>query len=203
MPRAASSEIRTAGPEDLDGLTALLTQAFRHDPLWRWAFPDDDEALATWWRFFVGSALRYPCTWVAGDFAAAAVWIPPDGVELTDDEEQRLEPLLVELVGPRAPQVMQLLERFEASHPRDTPHYYLSLLGTADRHRGQGIGMALLAENLRRIDDEAMPAHLESSNPANNQRYERIGFRWTGEFTTPDGERTVATMWRDGRVDRR
>jgi GNAT superfamily N-acetyltransferase len=189
-------EIRTAEPADLDGLTALLTGAFRGDPLWRWAFPKE-EGIAAWWRFYVGSALRYPCVWVAGDFAAASVWIPPGGVELTDDEEQHVEPLLRELVGPRTPEVAELLERFEAAHPRDAPHYYLSLLGTADRHRGRGLGMALLAENLRRIDEEGMPAYLESSNPANDQRYERIGFRRTGEFKTPDGTRTVATMWRE------
>ncbi len=188
--------IRTAGLADLDGLTALLAEAFRGDPLWRWAFPDED-GLAAWWRFFAGSALRYPWVWVAGDFAAASVWIPPGGVELTEDEERRIEPLLHGLVGERAPQVMELLERFEAAHPREEPHYYLSLLGTADRHRGQGIGMALLADNLRRIDEEGRPVHLESSNPANNSRYERMGFRWTGDFTTPDGQRTVATMWRE------
>ena len=196
VPRAATSEIRIAGLADLDGLTALLAEAFRHDPLWRWAFPDA-EGMATLWRFFVGSALRYPWVWVAGDFAAAAVWIPPGEVELTGDEERRVEPLLRELVGPRTPQVVELLERFEAAHPRDAPHYYLSLLGTADRHRGHGIGMALLAENLRRIDEEGMPAYLESTNPANDARYERSGFRLTGEFTTPDRTRTVATMWRE------
>jgi GNAT superfamily N-acetyltransferase len=188
-------EIRTAAPADLDGLTALLTDAFKRDPIWGWAFAEV-EALATWWRFFVGSALRYPSTWIAGDFAAAAVWIPPGGVELTPGEEQRVEPLLRELVGPRAPQVMELVERFEAAHPRQEPHYYLSLLGTAERHRGQGIGMALLGENLRRIDREGKAAYLESSNPANDRRYERAGFRRIGEFTTPDDARTVGTMWR-------
>jgi predicted GNAT family acetyltransferase len=60
--------------------------------------------------------------------------------------------------------------------------------------------MALLAENLRRIDEEGMPAYLESSNPANDARYERAGFRRTGEFTTPDDTRTVATMWREPRT---
>jgi ribosomal protein S18 acetylase RimI-like enzyme len=188
--------IRTAEPADLDGLTALLTDAFTHDPLWRWAFAEEQD-MATWWHFFVGSALRYPWTWIAGDFAAAAVWIPPGGVELTEDEEQRIEPLLDELVGPRAPQVMELLERFEAAHPREEPHYYLSLLGTAERHRGQGVGMALLRENLRRIDEEGKAAYLESSNPANERRYEGVGFRRIGEFTTPDDTRTVTTMWRE------
>jgi hypothetical protein len=47
------------------------------------------------------------------------------------------------------------------------------------------------------MDAEGIPAFLESSNPGNNARYERLGFRQVGEFTTPDGVRTVATMWRD------
>lgn len=58
-------EIRIAGVADLDGLTALLTEAFKHEPLWRWAFPDEG-AVATWWRLCIGSALRYPWVWVAG-----------------------------------------------------------------------------------------------------------------------------------------
>ena len=57
--------------------------------------------------------------------------------------------------------------------------------------------MALLADNLERMDAEGVPSFLESSNPGNNARYERLGFSQVGEFTTPGGERTVATMWRD------
>ena len=124
----------------------------------------------------------------------------PDGVELTEEEEQRVEPLLRELVGPRAPEVLELVEQFDASHPTDTRHYYLSLLGTHLDYRGQGVGMALLAENLTRMDAEGVPAYLESSNPANDRRYERLGFQRVGEFTTPGGERTVGTMWREVRL---
>jgi GNAT superfamily N-acetyltransferase len=145
------------------------------------------------------SAVRYPGIRVAGDFAAVAVWIPPDEVELTEEEEERIGPLLKELVGDRATEVMGLLESFEASHPRDRPHYYLSMLGTHPDHGGHGIGMGLLAESLATIDEEHMPAYLESSNPNNDKRYERLGFERTGGFTTPDGSRAVATMWRDGR----
>jgi GNAT superfamily N-acetyltransferase len=187
--------VRTAGRDDLDGLTRLLTEAFEHDPLWRWAFPE--EGLERWWRFLIASALRYPLVWIADDFAAASVWIPPGGQELTAEEEGHVEPLLRELVGDRTPDVLALLERFERSHPRAEEHYYLSLLGTAERCRGRGIGMALLAENLRSIDEVGAPAYLESSNPVNDDRYERAGFRRVGAFATPDGQRTVSTMWRD------
>lgn len=189
-------EIRTAEPDDLESLTSLFTEAFADDPLWRWAFPDQS-GLAAWWRFYIRSALRYPCVWVARDFAAASVWIPPGGLELTVEEEAEVKPILHELVGDRATDVLVLLDRFEEAHPRSEPHYYLSLLGTADRSRGNGVGMALLAENLGEIDRQGVPAYLESSNPRNNRRYESVGFVQVGEFTTPDETRTVATMWRN------
>jgi predicted GNAT family acetyltransferase len=57
--------------------------------------------------------------------------------------------------------------------------------------------MSLLAANLARIDAEAMPVYLESSNPANDARYERLGFKPRTEFSTPDDEHTVTTMWRE------
>jgi ribosomal protein S18 acetylase RimI-like enzyme len=191
-------DIRIATEADLDGLTATLTAAFETDPLWgTWAFPDPDD-LAVWWRFYIGSALRYSRVWVRGDYAAASVWIPPGGTELTEEGEERVKPLLEQLVGPRASVVMGLVERFEASHPREPPHYYLTLLGTHPEYRGRGLGIGLLAENLASMADaEGVPSYLESTNPDNNSRYERLGFRQAGEFTTPDGKRTVTTMWRD------
>jgi GNAT superfamily N-acetyltransferase len=187
---------RVATSEDLDGLTVTLTAAFTTDPLWSWALPEPP-ALASWWRLLVNSALRYGWVWTIDDYAAAAVWIPPGGVELTPEEEARVEPLLAELAGSRAPEVLELMARFGSTHPKDPPHYYLSLLGTHPDHRGNGLGMALLAHNLATIDAERMPAYLESSNPANDARYERHGFRRIGAFTRPDEQLTVSTMWRD------
>jgi GNAT superfamily N-acetyltransferase len=64
----------------------------------------------------------------------------PGEIELTEEEEPLVEPLLRDLVGARASAVMELLERFEKSHPRDRPHHYLSLLGTHPDSRGQGLG---------------------------------------------------------------
>lgn len=187
---------RVAHKSELDRLTSVLTSAFEADPLWSWALPDPGD-LAALWRFFLRGALRYPCTWIAGDFAAIAMWIPPGGTELTGDEKQQFEPLLTELLGARAPAVVETFERLDACHPRERPHYYLSLLGTHPDHRGRGVGMGLLAENIARMDDEGIPSYLESSNPANNARYERLGYEQVGELTTPGEERTVATMWRE------
>ena len=57
--------------------------------------------------------------------------------------------------------------------------------------------MALLAADLARVDEDHMPAYLESSNPANVGRYESVGFAPCGEFSLPEGNVVVTTMWRD------
>lgn len=194
--RVASSEA------DLAAVTETMALAFHHDPTWSWAFPDASrrqEQYAVYWRFLIAGAMRYPWVRMTGQCEAASVWIPPGGTEIAEEDEARVEPLLEELVGSRAEEVLELLMRFEAAHPKEQPHYYLSLLGTHPAYAGRGIGMALLAENLRRIDEEQLPAYLESSNPANNHRYERYGFTKIGEFFPPGGEVPVTTMWRDAR----
>jgi GNAT superfamily N-acetyltransferase len=192
------ADVRTASKADLDGLTAVITAAFAEDPLWRWAFAELRD-LEVWWRFLISSVLRYPNTYIAGDFAAAAVWVPPGGVELTEEEEARVPRVLEQLVGERAADVLALLGEFDGSHPHDQEHYYLSLLGTDPRERGKGIGMGLLAHCLEIVDAEGLPAYLESSNPANDARYERLGFAPHGSFSTPDGRHSVTTMWREPR----
>jgi hypothetical protein len=50
---------------------------------------------------------------------------------------------------------------------------------------------------LERIDAEGAPAFLESSNPVNTPRYERLGFSVCGEFELPEDGPNVAQMWRE------
>jgi ribosomal protein S18 acetylase RimI-like enzyme len=200
-PRSDGVVARVASSDaDLESVTQTISLAFQDDPTWSWAFPDAthrQEQYAIFWRFMISGAMRYPWVLMADGCAAAAVWIPPGGTEIAEEDEERVEPLLEDLLGARAGEVLELLERFDAAHPSDEPHYYLSLLGTHPAHAGRGLGMALLAESLRRIDDEGMPAYLESSNPANNHRYERYGFAKIGELYPPTGDIPVTTMWRE------
>ena len=189
-------EARVATERDVDGVTEILAGAFEDDPLWSWAFTGR-VAMSKWWRLFVEEALRFPWVWVLGDFAAVSVWIPPGETEMTEAGEARAEELIHELAGVPAPMVLELLGRFERAHPHDPPHYCLTLLGTDPQRRGNGYGMELLRQNLEMIDAQGMPAYLESTNPANLDRYQRQGFRPHGSFERPDGGSIVTTMWRD------
>jgi ribosomal protein S18 acetylase RimI-like enzyme len=190
-------EARVATEDDVDRVTATLVAAFEADPLWSWAFPQG--GLDALWRLLVSSAMRYSLVRVADDYAAASVWIPPGGTELTAEEEESLGPMLEDRIGSRAAEVLALFERMERTHPDRPPHYYLSLLGTHPDHRGKGLGMSLLSENLAEVDSEETPSYLESSNPDNDARYERLGFARVGEFERPDGRLTCSTMWREPR----
>jgi GNAT superfamily N-acetyltransferase len=192
-------DARVAGPTDLDAVADTIVLAFHNDPVWSWAFPDAEQRPAQfrrWWPLFVASALPHGWVWMAPRAATIAVWVPPGAPELSPEAERGIPPLLDELVGARAPVVLEGLLRFEAAHPHDEPHYYLSFVATHDDHRGKGIGERLLAQNLELIDAEHRPAYLESSNPDNLARYERLGFRACGEFAIGDGGPVLTTMWR-------
>ncbi len=193
---------RVAGPSDLDRVVEIMVGAFYDDPVWSWAFPDPDLRRAQhrrFWRLYVEGAARYPSVWLNADETAAAVWIPPRGTDLSPAQEARVEPLLVELLGPEdAPRVIGAGDAFERAHPHEVEHYYLSLLGTDPAHRGKGVGLALLKQTLTRADEDDVPAYLEASNPANVALYERYGFRPRSTFTLPGGPE-VTTMWREAR----
>ena len=83
------------------------------------------------------------------------------------------------------------------NHPHEPPHFYLSLLATHPDHAGHGHGVGLVAANLAEMDagDPPAPAFLESSNPRNLARYERLGFRPTREVELIAGL-TGTQMWR-------
>jgi GNAT superfamily N-acetyltransferase len=190
---------RVASFADLPAVTDTLAEAFYSDPVWSWAFPDPERRLEQHravWGLFIASALEYRWVWLTDECAAAAVWIPPGRPELQPEDEVRLRTLLDDLLGDGASRVIETQRRFDAAHPHREPHFYLSLLGTHPDRRGRGIGMGLLADTLARIDEEGMPAFLESTNPDNDHRYERLGFSPCGEFELAEDGPTVGQMWR-------
>lgn len=190
---------RVATMDDLDAVTAVMATAFRADPVWGpYSFPDDGvrvEQLARFWRPQLRAAMRFPWTLVTASCEAAAVWIPPGEPEMTPAQERDLVALTKRMLGPAQTRVVfDVFRRLEDAHP-EQPHYYLSLLGTHEDHRGQGLGMALLAATLDAVDRQRLPAYLESTNPDNDARYGRLGFRPVGAVELENGQR-ITTMWR-------
>ena len=108
-------EVRVATEHDVEGVTATLVAAFGADPLWSWAFPED--GLDAVWGLCVTSAMRYSSVRFADDYAAASVWIPPGGTELTAAEEASLGPLLEAQIGSAPPRFWSSSSAWSAPIP--------------------------------------------------------------------------------------
>ena len=196
---------RVAEPRDAAAITTTIALAFRHDPVWGPALEAPDGGtghLEAFWRFFVDGAIPHGFVQVAdgpdGESAAVAVWLPPGVPELTGAQEAAVDGLREAKLAPdRFEAYGRLWERFDETHPHDVPHMYLSLLATHPAHRGRGIGQQLLAGTLARFDAEGLQSYLESTNPGNDHRYRRAGFRPVGGFRSVIDGAEVTTMWRD------
>jgi GNAT superfamily N-acetyltransferase len=181
--------MRVATEADLEAVGRTLAGAFEHDPLWGWAFEDAERkrklaALAAVFGFCAAAALDLGWVRVTDRVEAVALWIPPGAPEMSPADEERLPGVVAAACEPdAAARVLDLFGAFEANHPREPPHFYLSLLGTDPDHAGHGHGLGLVADCLAKIDagDPPAAAFLESSNPANVPRYEALGFRPTRE----------------------
>jgi ribosomal protein S18 acetylase RimI-like enzyme len=196
--------MRTGGAADASYVAHVLALAFAGDPVWGdWTFAGlgADERVVRgdrYWRPYVDAALKYDGIRVTGDGGAVAIWVPPGVAEMDDEDEAATERMLADVLPGREEQLLAAYEEFEASHPRDEDHWYLSLLATHPDHRGRGLGVALVQDQLDVADAAHQAAYLESTNDANLTRYERLGFARFGSFAVPAGP-TVTTMWREAR----
>jgi ribosomal protein S18 acetylase RimI-like enzyme len=190
-----------ARPDDLDSVTTCITLAFASDPVWSVALVGRDgrgDHLAAYWRLFVLGAMRFGTVHRTPEGEAVSVWLPPDGTELTPELTNELETLIAgSLAADRVAALHELYDRFETSRAGVPPgHAYLSLLATHPEHRGRGVGQALLADDLAAWDGAAIPAYLESTNPANDHRYARAGFTPVGRFDAVLDDARITAMWR-------
>jgi ribosomal protein S18 acetylase RimI-like enzyme len=196
-------DYRLATPADVDAITDTLTLAFLDDPVWGPALLRSDGStghLRPFWRIYAEGSMRVGGQYLTDDAGAIASWTPPGETELSHGQEQQLDQLLRDSFEPSTlPALTELYDRIEDAHPRDQPHAYLGLLATHPDYRGRGIAQQLLAENLKELDVRGIPAYLESTNPANDHRYERAGFRPVGVIQAVLDDSVITTMWRDPR----
>jgi GNAT superfamily N-acetyltransferase len=196
-------EIRVATKHDVPELSNLLSLAFSSDPTWGPALEStsvSSEFLSAYWKTYVDGAMPWNQVFTNDDLTAVAVWLPWGAPELSAEQEADLRQLvLTHLTAEAANELFMLWDLLDRHHPHDEPHSYLSLLATHPDHAGHGYGQKLLAACLEQSDAAGVPTFLESSNMANNRRYERAGYRPIGGFNAVRSDAWLTTMWRDPR----
>ncbi len=186
--------------ELISGIRRVLAEAFEHDPLTVWIFPDDEhrrELIAAWFGLLVeGYVLTTAGTRVDvveddGEIVAAALWRVPGDSSLEMPAAPTLGGLLAALVGhERSVELGEGFQSFVAGWP-EQPLAYLHFLGVRPSHQGLGLGSQVLVPGMAAAAELGLPARLETTNPDNPAFYRRHGFEVTEEFTVPHaGPRT-------------
>lgn len=174
-------EITIAKPRDRAQLVKTAVLAFVTDPMPRWISDRAAsflEATGDFFDAFGGSAFEHGTAWTANDGQAVAMWLPPG----TEPDGERMVGILQEFAAAASVQeMMVVLGQMEHFHPHEE-HWYLPIIGCDPLYLGQGLGGMLMKTALERVDEDGLPAYLESSNPRNVSLYERHGFEVIGEI---------------------
>lgn len=178
------TSLRDALPSDLPAAARTLAAAFDDYPWTRWSIPEDRHAvrLEELQSIYLEHALSCGVVLLDEDMNrgvdGVAALLPPHAPAPADAAQARI----VRLLGDR-------LETFLSVElpPRPPEAWELATLGVHPSARGRGVGSALLAEGLRRVDAAGGSCVLETSDPRNVELYSRHGFAVTETTQIPEG----------------
>ena len=186
--------VRRATEADINAAASVLANAFHGYPFLLWTVAADRhvERIAGLQRLALERlTIPYGECWLALDgetIVAVAAWMPP-AFELPASVAEDMAALRAELEGDRHEH--SLAAGLVTEHLRPPgPAYYLGTVGTLTSRQGEGIGRAVLAPVLDRLDGEHAAAYLETSTANNVAFYERLGFAVTAHATIPGGPDT-------------
>ncbi|MFF3833550.1 GNAT family N-acetyltransferase [Streptomyces sp. NPDC002458] len=193
--------IRRAEQRDRDQVVRILEEAFHHDPVSSWVFPDEEHRRAVHGKFlgvFADVTLEEGRIDLLEDGTAAALWLSvPAGVP---DEEDDTPALMRETADPDNERAELVGRLTGAVHPHDRAHEYLLMIGVSPERQGEGIGEALMRGVLERCDREGTPAYLEASSERSRGLYERLGFAFMGRTVDLPQGPPMWPMWREPRA---
>lgn len=153
-----------------------------------WVFADGiASALLPFFQFMVGAALiPLGATYLTD--SCCAVWTPPGQDPWARDEigSDFLATMREVLDRAQLHRLAVLNSVVDQLHAEE-PHWYLGMIATSRASQGTGAGSRMLVHTLRLVDEERLPAYLESTNPTNIPFYQRHGFVVVRSVQVPDG----------------
>lgn len=183
--------------EQIPSAAGVMANAFSDAPRFRFLVPADAQRPAKL-RWYWGASMR-ACihsgglVFIAHEDRSSTVL----GVAIWDAPGQRgrskltllrsglwLAPMRLGIAGYQRRRALgPALASLESPHPS----WYLNAIGVEPSAQRGGVGSALINHMLTRVDDDALPAFLDTSAPDNLGYYERFGFLVTAESTLPNG----------------
>lgn len=190
-------EITTAPmtPDDAEAATAILAEAFHHDPVLTWLIPHEHRrkpALETFFALETRHVLQHPHSLLAtrrGTPRGVLLVLPPHRWKTSFLAQLRSARTFMSIFGARIGRANALQSRLNRLHPRE-PHYYIPLIGVAASAQGTGVGSLLLEQLTARADAEGLPIYLEATSPDSARLYRRHGFETKRTVIGPGRKRS-------------
>ena len=190
MDRPARDVIRP-GPDDIEWMTALLTQAFLVEAPTTHLFvgPHRERQVRYFMRCSVAYAAHFGECHATAERRGVALWLLPGATAMTP-ARMRVAGMFSApwRMGPRAfLRFMGFAAHTDRLHRAAAaePHYYLFALGVHPDARGEGIGRQLTRGMFERADREGRPVYLETQDARNVRLYESLGFEVVVEEAFP------------------
>lgn len=205
-----SIQIRKLDAHETPQASPVIAEAMMVEPGFAAVLPDEDvrrRVLVSRMHDSIETAMSHDAVFVAtdeetGKILGVAIWGPPGSYPPVDHEEaDNVIPSYLVDVDPEIAEGLRAYDDNCHHHFPDEPVWYLKLLGVDPEGQGQGIGSTLLRESLRELDEDGLPAYLETGTERNVRFYERFGFEVRkAEVQLAPGSTPHWTMIRPARV---
>jgi ribosomal protein S18 acetylase RimI-like enzyme len=189
---------RRLEPERRSAVANVLAEAFEHDPMQAWLFPNAKRRMQRLRRVYerdLATRLEGRTTTCLLGEVAVACWQAPGGSgTLPLRSALQLAPCFGSVAAHHPFAGMRLLAAVLRHRP-DEPHWYLSHLAVRPGDQGRGLGRTLLQWGIERADEEGVGTYLETANPDNLPFYRSAGYSQVGLVRSGDAP-DVWTLWR-------
>ena len=179
------------GMDDLEWATGLLTDAFLNEAPTTHLFqgPKREAQTAYFMRCSCAYALLFGECYTTADRQGVALWLLPGGTTMTLGRMHKAGMLAAPFrmgLGAFA-RFMGFAAHTDKLHQAAAPmpHFYLFALGVHPAAQGKGVGGLLVRQMLARIDQQGLPAYLETQEQDNVALYRRLGFEVAVEKAFP------------------
>jgi GNAT superfamily N-acetyltransferase len=168
---------------------AVLCDAFRDDPIFRFYFPDPimrAKVLRLFFNNVIRAHMRFSHVYAAMQedrIVGAAVWRTPDATANTLRDRLRefvTHRRLAAISRGAASGLSRGFASLEAAHP-NVPHWYLFFIGLNSKLRGLGLGARLMAPVLAAADAANSICYLETPFSQTLPFYRDLGYEVSGE----------------------
>lgn len=188
--------LHRAGPDEAGRLAAILSEAFRADPVMSWTLGGPAAIPALFRTLIRHVYLPGGRADIIGD-EGATLWLPHDAPKtLPVLAGLGLMARAILAGGPGIPARISALGKAMAAHRPDAPHLYLFAIGVRERARGRGVAGRLMDPVLADCDARGEAVYLENSNPANQGFYRSRGFETRSLFHAREDAPPLEAMWR-------